>query len=1702
MNGNVLLGKWVNQLLIDHFKEQREAQTEKLFIKITGLTSSNINALIAQLDNSFSQLDKYYNPVIRTITKIEGYEQFSYQNYETSTWLRNNTKPGEALILIINEITPESQSLENLFTIDESYLLANQGLESVYEVLSQDGNIVPHEISFVKKFLALYKEISEPQLRSIIQFLVSILNDNNASVIDRIHNHLPQLGLFVDRKLPISLEGLLRLKKNYALANLQINETQQERMKNNLYSFIEREEQNNLPDEIWELKSVEQLTEDAINFLDQKNHDFLAYDFEFVQKIIDFKVEPPTLREQMDDVLTVHKEQLDQEQQKDFEVGADEVLGGSDPDAIQQFVEDFEDQLDTQKGLVKKINRIVDKLRNPSVYEDIKDALLREIFILIEEQVEHEDIGNSTFILEVLTPKTKDTIVEALKTYLMGLNKVIPVITFRGLPEVDDTNKETDITFQLVHQVNGEQLGIRRFKITGLNNLEMFSFEAQSGVNSVPYLLNFAESDVDSLDVKQLVIDKTKNYIATKESDVEEHLKKFLDYLQGYSSVIKQIFEEGICSLAVGEIEQQLESILNNIYSSSLNVKNIYQYINVIGAIDYFEGKKGEAGVPSSRTLTVLNPIRLISYLKRYEEMSTIIVHWLQHAKEGTLEVIKLDDYLNFISSKVEALAPRYFSNESDDAHLIETNELFGEGTFYSTTKPPTNTDYMAQEVSEEIVKVVKNYLEVYPYAKDGLDVLMVYCQSIEVVTKSVDAIFNKTKVKKLKLTIHSNNAAKLHNQINKWLQQKEEYTKPSVGSKFPKVEINVIAGKNPSDIFEQIKKKMSDRDLVVLADYFGQEQQLKYKNEEINPHNTNNWFEPIYKEPLNDDEAVKRISYVSEHLPKTLQLFYQLQYIVQNKMMPSSDKVHVLKNVISITNSNHNQLIDNMHQLFNWVVILDRYLDKTLLTKTSSKASIIQYKSKAGKGNQFKLIVSSSKYIRKLAEQEKDHAYYDRLHRKLTSIMKNEGISREVVTDAVNHVKNISGALVLKVIGKGKYAHEMLATYLSTNRRSREEDEEKLQVWSSCDELPWFVSNKRRPDLVLTTIEKIDGKLKVHYELVELKFVNHNIFDKERHDALKQVKLGMNLYNNLFSFEKSQLDTDYWRSELMQYFIERSSYKPEHVQLLKEFQHLNIDDIEVEISGSIDSYCYTSNLTEYNFETVEANVLVEELGDSISNYLFNRSYILNKLKADEERLPAYETLSESNEDVLKNSLSSFIKENESHDEAAATIIDDASSAEDAIFLDEGHVVNDDDSMNSKLTDPPEEYRNEENTIPKSILGANEQNDTSIKTLNEEDLSYPEVIALQGLELDYEVSTANNEQLKEMYIKKLKLNFNQNNIHIQIKDAIIGSSVIRLIFSIPPNLTASKVTSRGKDIQLWLGLNDEPHIFINSQGMNIDIVREEPETVYFEKFMKLSREQLKGKIKKTNLIAPLGLNPLNQVIYMDFSESTSPHLLTGGTTGSGKSVTLNSIILGMMCLYSPQEVQFMFIDPKKVEFTIYENKQHTKDVITELDESIQVLKSLVDEMENRYTIFAKEQVTNLEEYIEAVGKQLPRIVLVFDEFADFMSQDAEMKKQVENAIVRLGQKARAAGIHLIICTQNPKADIVNTNIRNNLGARLGLKAADATASNIILDDSGAEKLAGKGDFLAKVNGQIERGKSPFLTAKVRRALLKYFNIKN
>ena len=199
-----------------------------------------------------------------------------------------------------------------------------------------------------------------------------------------------------------------------------------------------------------------------------------------------------------------------------------------------------------------------------------------------------------------------------------------------------------------------------------------------------------------------------------------------------------------------------------------------------------------------------------------------------------------------------------------------------------------------------------------------------------------------------------------------------------------------------------------------------------------------------------------------------------------------------------------------------------------------------------------------------------------------------------------------------------------------------------------------------------------------------------------------------------------------------------------------------------------------------------------------------------------------------------------------------------------------------------------------------------------------------------------------------------------------------------------------------------------------------------------------------------------------------------PHLLIAGTTGSGKSVCINSIIISLIYKASPEEVRLIMVDPKMIELGMYNGIPHLLiPVVTDPKKAAGALNWAVGEMMRRYKLLSQLNVRNLEAYNEEIrrrgeGETLPQIVIVIDELADLMFVAA---REVEESIARIAQMARAAGMHLIIATQRPSADVITGLMKANIPSRIAFAVASQIESRIILDQTGAEKLIGRGDML-------------------------------
>ncbi len=354
--------------------------------------------------------------------------------------------------------------------------------------------------------------------------------------------------------------------------------------------------------------------------------------------------------------------------------------------------------------------------------------------------------------------------------------------------------------------------------------------------------------------------------------------------------------------------------------------------------------------------------------------------------------------------------------------------------------------------------------------------------------------------------------------------------------------------------------------------------------------------------------------------------------------------------------------------------------------------------------------------------------------------------------------------------------------------------------------------------------------------------------------------------------------------------------------------------------------------------------------------------------------------------------------------------------------------------------------------------------------------------------LDYKLPTINlfapdkpKNQTKEKRIvreniKILEETFASFGIKAAVERAEIGPSVTKYEVKPAVGVRVNRISNLADDLALALAAKDvriEAPIPGKSL-VGIEVPNSEVATVTFRELW----DQSKTDASKL-LEIPLGKAVNGSVRSFDLAKM--PHLLVAGSTGSGKSVAVNGIIASILMKARPDEVKFMMVDPKMVELSVYNDIPHLLiPVVTNPRKASRALQKVVDEMENRYELFSKVGARNIAGYNAKVAEYnaqseykqvpLPLIVVIVDELADLMMV---VSKEVEDAIIRLGQKARAAGIHMILATQRPSVDVISGLIKANVPSRIAFAVSSGTDSRTILDENGAEKLLGRGDMLFK-----------------------------
>ena len=365
------------------------------------------------------------------------------------------------------------------------------------------------------------------------------------------------------------------------------------------------------------------------------------------------------------------------------------------------------------------------------------------------------------------------------------------------------------------------------------------------------------------------------------------------------------------------------------------------------------------------------------------------------------------------------------------------------------------------------------------------------------------------------------------------------------------------------------------------------------------------------------------------------------------------------------------------------------------------------------------------------------------------------------------------------------------------------------------------------------------------------------------------------------------------------------------------------------------------------------------------------------------------------------------------------------------------------------------------------------------KAVEEENYEYP---PLELLSLGDKKTLKGGARALTDVATKLQKTLYSFGVSAKVENVSVGPAITRYELKPAEGVRVSKIANLADDIALNLAaetIRIEAPI-PGKQAVGIEVPNTEKETVHLRDV--LESDEFQGN--KSKLSVALGKDVAGKTIIADIAKM--PHVLIAGATGSGKSVCINTIITSIIYNSKPSEVKLLMVDPKIVELSVYNGIPHLLiPVVTDPKKAAGALAWAVQEMENRYGVFAAKGVRDLKGYNATIEKEnkmkpdeekvgkLPQIVIIIDELADLMMVAA---KDVEDAICRLAQKARAAGMHLVIATQRPSVDVITGIIKANVPSRIAFAVSSQVDSRTILDSAGAEKLLGKGDMLFYPSG--------------------------
>jgi S-DNA-T family DNA segregation ATPase FtsK/SpoIIIE len=1047
--------------------------------------------------------------------------------------------------------------------------------------------------------------------------------------------------------------------------------------------------------------------------------------------------------------------------------------------------------------------------------------------------------------------------------------------------------------------------------------------------------------------------------------------------------------------------------------------------------------------LPGSRKVMIpSHPIRL-RWISQYLLSCEMLVSSFLNG-EAEISNINPNFYLEWLRTLTPSQCPAIASSVSGEVLFSSGDQAWFE-EFLPRSEDITGA-VLDIESTRKVSKQITSYLEAHPYKRDGLSILLLAPYTNKFPSDLISSIKSgdwKGVCINLTVITHRSKWHEISTHFDKLLDENRMVNDDRL---FPLYDLSFIEYRENTSLSEMVEDQKFD---IAVITHLLNEDVTPQNNTEA-PNLSSGSFDPLLDRPTYLSGGIKggAISILmkpdqSDEILET----WSTQVIRSNRLrpvMPSQpENTDFLELRVNFESSS--KIFVELHEICHWVVTLERHISRQQIESLETSPDILSIEEGVGSNNNFTLIVSAnsgkSLIISRIARKlERLLAESKLLHRFNANPI-------ELADTIYSQTRKFAPRLALKAMGISMVTEEIIGLMVARSLARLSPpidsvDSKWIYASISLDEhQDWFGGSAEiRADICNLCFSIINNNLHVNVEVIEGKlrqtYDPHGVFQaKSTCEFFEDVLLNVN-----------RVDSKLWREQIIS-AIETADSKAVSISGFSQTEFMGIVPFEIREKFRDGDYIVDSIKGLYSICITEG--VVKPIWSENQNGV----------------------------DVVRSSSADIISLILSQKDMKKTIV-----------IDKAPSIVAPNTVNPNLINVSNISVNTFSTV----------GEVGVDTIPERPM---ENIASTGDGV--RERNLDSSELREMYQTILDC-FSEQGVEVDPAPAsekpfIEGPASILFKFSPRGSTDPKKLKDKSQILKLKLKLEQDQEIMfsIDKGYVNIDVPK-----LPHQRYFVLAQDMWSHWSRPQNLLsAPLGEDRFGNIVDLDFSNSLSPHLLIGGTTGSGKSEALNVLLYGLVNFYSPKELRLLLVDPKGTELLGFSNAPHLEGTISWDDvDALALLKTAVIEMQSRYEKLRESSTRTIAEYNSKVGEsdRLPWWLVVLDEYADLTS-DPSMKKEIEVELKRLAQKARAAGIHVIIATQKPSAEVISTNLRANLPAQLALRVERSAESRVIMDDSGAEMLNGKGDAYLKAGGSTTRVQCGLVTKDEAEKIIKKFS---